>query len=535
MTQSSPAAESESSNPTTTDSDGIAGHPRALTTLFFTEMWERFSFYGMKAILMLYMTAPLMYGGMELSKTEGGIILGNYASSVYLTPLIGGWLADTYLGTRLAVLFGGIIIAAGHFSMAVPSTKTFYLGLVLISLGTGLLKPNMSTMVGQLYTPGDRRRDAGFSIFYMGVNLGAFIAPLVCGFLAQSDTFKNVIKSMGANPENSWHWAFAAAGIGMVLGLVQYVIGRPRLHGVGEPPKRDPAKAESKPKDFVPIILAAACAVAVLGLLVTLYGANGLKFSTAMFPTVLGAALGYMIGVIRLLRGDELHRVMAILILFVFSIIFWATFEQSAGSLTIFADEQTRNTVLGHKFPSSWYQAIQPLFVIALAPVFAWLWVRLGRRDPSSPVKFGFGLLFSGLAFALMALATTFAGNGNRVSPMWLVGCYLIQTLGELCLSPVGLSTVTKLSPARLAGLMMSLWFLATAIGDFIAGWAVRFVSETEQLKLFTICAVVTLIAAGLLFGISPMINRLVRRTDSGSPERGFPVTLSDQNSSSPQ
>ena len=309
MPESSPALAYESSDPTATDSDGIAGHPRALTTLFFTEMWERFSFYGMKAILMLYMTAPLMYGGMNLSKTDGGIILGNYASSVYLTPLIGGWLADTYLGTRLAVLFGGIIIAAGHFSMAVPSTKTFYLGLVLISLGTGLLKPNMSTMVGQLYTPGDRRRDAGFSIFYMGVNLGAFIAPLVCGFMAQSDTFKNVIKSVGAKPENSWHWAFAAAGIGMVLGLTQYVIGRPRLHGVGERPKRIVSRADSKPKDFVPIVLAAVGAVAVLAILFAKFGSAGFQFSTAMFPTVLGAAFGYVIGVIRLVAGgDELHR-----------------------------------------------------------------------------------------------------------------------------------------------------------------------------------------------------------------------------------
>ena len=513
MTESSPALQDVSSDISTTDSDGIAGHPRAHHAFLHGDV-GCFSFYGMKAILMLYMTAPLIYGGMNLSKTEGGIILGNYASSVYLTPLIGGWLADTYLGTRLAVLFGGIVIACGHFSMAVPSTTTFYLGLVLISLGTGLLKPNMSTMVGQLYTPGDSRRDAGFSIFYMGVNLGAFIAPLVCGFMAQSDAFKGVIRSIGGKPENSWHWAFAAAGIGMVLGLTQYVIGRPRLHGVGERPKRINSNLDRKPTDFVPITLGALGAVAVLAMLYVKFGKAGFQFSTAMFPTVLGAAFGYVIGVIRLLRGEELHRVMAIMILFVFSIIFWATFEQSAGSLTIFADEQTRNTVLGHTFPSSWYQSVQPLFVIALAPVFAWLWVSLGRKDPSSPVKFGFGLLFSGLAFALMALATIFATHG-RVSPFWLVGCYLIQTLGELCLMPVGLSTVTKLSPARLAGLMMSLWFLATAIGDFIAGWAVRFVSEKDQLKLFSICAVVTLAAAILLFGVSPLIRKMIPRESS--------------------
>jgi len=509
MTEFSPALQDVSSDPTpTTDSDGIAGHPRALTTLFFTEMWERFSFYGMKAILLLYMISPVAIGGLAMEKGRGGIIFGDYASSVYLTPLIGGWLADRYLGTRLAVLFGGIVIAAGHFSMAIPSIKTFYLGLVLISFGTGLLKPNMSTMVGQLYVKGDARRDAGFSIFYMGVNLGAFLAPFVCGFLAQSAMFGRVLKSFGAKPENSWHWAFAAAGVGMVLGLVQYVIGRPRLRGVGERPKRRLVAASDEKSDMLPLILAAVGFVVSIVLLRVFLGPDGVKFSNAMFPSAVGAASGYLTGVMCRLRGTEFRQVLVILILCCFSTIFWSTFEQSATSLTIFANDHSRNTILGISFPSSWYQSVQPAFVILLAPVFAWIWIALGRRDPSSPVKFSFGLLFVGLAFVLMTVAASRIGAG-RVSPLWLFGCYFIQTLGELCLSPVGLSMVTKLAPLRLAGLLMSVWFLFTAMGDFVAGWVTRFVNETDMGSLFGTCAKISLVAAVVLFVVSPIIKKM--------------------------
>ena len=516
--------------PAASDTGGIGGHPRGLTTLFFTEMWERFSFYGMKAILSLYMTAPLVLGGMQMSDAHAGLILGNYTSSVYLTPLVGGWLADRYLGTRLAVLIGGIVIACGHFSLAVPSNSTFYLGLVLITLGTGLLKPNMSAMVGQLYTPGDLRRDAGFSIYYMGINLGAFISPLVCGFLAQHKLFKDFITSIGLKPEHSWHWGFAAAGVGMVFGLIQYVFSGDRLKGVGLRPSRtqsadssessgDAGKMQGKldyasPStdsptkfDLLPIILmlgGAAC-----GFWLSYRVNGGFAISTSMFPTFVGGALGYLVAVLRQLRGQELSRVLVIFILCAFSVIFWMSFEQSAGSLNLFADRFTRNSIFGHEYPSSWYQAVQPLFVILLAPVFAALWMKMGRKQPSSPMKFAIGLLFAGLAFALMAVASKSARVG-LVSPVWLVFCYLLQTFGELCLSPVGLSTVTKLSPARLVGLMMGTWFLFTSFGEFIAGWSMRFLNENDQVRLFNNVAGITFVAAALLFVLTPLVKKMI-------------------------
>jgi POT family proton-dependent oligopeptide transporter len=513
------AAESKASPEAAGDTRGIAGHPRGLTTLFFTEMWERFSFYGMKAILSLYMTTPLLLGGLGFSDAEGGLILGNYTSSVYLTPLVGGWIADRYLGTRLSVLLGGAVIACGHFSLAFPSITTFYLGLFLIALGTGLLKPNMSAMVGQLYPSRDARRDAGFSIFYMGINLGAFVAPLVCGYLAQSEHFKGVLSSMGLKPEHSWHWGFAAAGVGMVLGLVQYVFSGDRLKGIGLRPQRAPkseADSAEKSADSISIVLGSIGGIA--GLVLSYAYFREIRFSTSMFPTFVGAAVGYLVGVLRQLRGEELRRVLVIFILCAFSVIFWMSFEQSAGSLTLFADRLTRNSIFGHAYPSSWYQAVQPLFVILLAPVFAGLWVKLGRLQPSSPMKFSFGLLFAGLAFGVMAIAAVFTRDG-KVSPLWLVACYLLQTFGELCLSPVGLSTVTKLSPARLVGLMLGVWFLFTSFGEFIAGLSMRFLNQNDQVKLFGAVAGITIVAAAILLMLTPLINRIASAEQGGDRE----------------
>jgi proton-dependent oligopeptide transporter, POT family len=513
------------------DTGGIAGHPRGLTTLFFTEMWERFSYYGMKAILILYMIHPLVGGGMQLDVAYAGLVVGTYTSSVYWTPLLGGWIADRFLGTKLAVLAGGIVIACGHFSMAVPTTATFYLGLVLISLGTGLLKPNMSAMVGQLYTSNDDRRDAGFSIFYMGINIGAMIAPFVCGYLAQREGFKQILRSIGVDPNTCWHWAFGAAGVGMVLGLIQYVFSGARLKGIGGRPKKpgaekvdEPAEAPQRseqrvldygrkgkaPGGFDVVTLVFAILGAAAGVAVGYFGGGG-RVVDFLFPTVVGTALGYVLGTVRTLAGAELRRVLVIFILFLFSIVFWMSFEQAGTSLNLFADRLTDNIVFGFEFPSAWYQSVQPAFVILLAPVFAMLWVGLGSRDPSSPAKFSAGLFFAGLAFALMALASHFATRG-KVSPMWLVGCYFIQTLGELCLSPVGLSTVTKLSPGRMVGLMMGVWFLSISFGDFIAGWSTRFFNENDLVKMFGAVAGITFVAAVLLFAITPLVRKMIPR-----------------------
>ncbi len=499
--------------PVTTDR-AFFGHPRGLSTLFFTEMWERFSYYGMRALLTLYMTKTAVDGGLGFSEAYSSAIYATYVSSVWYLPLVGGWLADKVLGARRAVLLGGIIIACGHYSMAIDSLPTFYAALILIALGTGLLKPNISTMVGQLYPPEDKRRDAGFSIFYMGINLGAFISPFVTGFLAQSDTFKRVIVSLGMNPAKSWHWGFAAAGVGMTLGVIQYVLGGKYLHGAGAKPVKAPTlQGPARSLDLVTIILS--IAGALIG------AAFGYRFDAGWisvpFWTVCGYFIGYLGGTTRLLKGDELKRVLVIFILVVFSVIFWMTYEQAGSSLTLFADRLTRNEVLGWTFPSSYWQSVPAIFVIFLAPVFAFIWQMMGDRQPSSPAKFAFGLLFAGLAFVVITFAASMTGAG-RVSPWWLVAVYFIQTMGEMCLSPVGLSTISKLSPLRMVGLMMGVWFLSISIGSYIAGRTTALFEQGTPAVLtraFGIFAGITLAAALLLALITPLIKKMTPRANA--------------------
>src|SRR3989441_6124177 len=492
---------------------GFFGHPRGLSTLFFTEMWERFSYYGMRAILTLYMTKSLVDGGLAFDENYAALIYATYVSSVWYLPLIGGWLADKVFGARRAVLIGGIIIACGHYSMAINTHLNFYLGLILIACGTGLLKPNISAMVGQLYSPQDRRRDSGFSIFYMGINLGAFLSPIVVGFLAQHPWFRGFISSMGFNPNAAWHWGFAAAGVGMTLGLIQYVLGKNRLRDVGQKPDRlaeNPSVESSVGFDF--LTLGLAVVGGVVGAALGYYFGGG--FVSALFPLVVGFFAGYLIGTTRLLSGDELRRVLAIFILFVFSILFWMTYEQAGSSLTLFADRMTKTTVFGWQYPSSWFQSVPAIFVIIFAPIFAALWQKLGDRQPSSPGKFIYGLLFAGMAFVVVTIASML-GAGGRVSPMWLVLVYLIQTFGELCLSPVGLSTVTKLSPARMVGLMMGVWFLSILIGSYIAGLTTRLFEGNDNAVLtrgFATFAGITLLATLVLAILTPFIKKLIPR-----------------------
>jgi len=493
---------------------GFFGHPRGLSTLFFTEMWERFSYYGMRALLTLYMTSKAVDGGLGFSEAYSSAIYATYVSSVWYLPLVGGWLADKFLGARRAVLIGGIVIAVGHYSMAIDSLPTFYAALILIAMGTGLLKPNISTMVGQLYEPEDKRRDAGFSIFYMGINLGAFISPFVTGFLAQSAYFKRIIIGIGLNPAKSWHWGFAAAGVGMTLGVIQYVLGGKRLQDAGKKPTKQVTDRSSTQKlDLVTTVLA------VVG---ALLGAGfGYRFDAGWisvpFWTVCGYFIGYLGGTTRLLKGDELKRVLVIFILVVFSIIFWMTYEQAGSSMTLFADRLTRNEVFGWAFPSSWWQSVPAIFVIILAPIFAFIWQTMGDRQPSSPAKFAFGLLFAGIAFAVITLAASFTGAG-RVSPWWLVVVYFIQTMGEMCLSPVGLSTISKLSPVRMVGLMMGVWFLSISIGSYIAGRTTQlFEQGTPEVltRAFGIFAGVTLAAALLLALLTPLIKKMTPRANA--------------------
>ena len=455
------------------DRGGIAGHPKGLSTLFFTEMWERFSYYGMRAILILFMVAPLEKGGLGFPTEKAAAIYGLYTGAVYFTSIPGGFIADRLLGLRRAVLIGGVLIALGHYSLALNVLPLFYVGLVLIVLGTGLLKANIASIVGQLYGEGDQRRDAGFSIFYMGINTGAFVSPLVCGWLAQ---------------KVGWHWGFGAAGVGMTFGLVQYALGQRRLGQAGLNFERAPNAAT----------LWGRIAVALLVLSAAIYSLWPYRDFVILFGTA-----GLFLWIYRRSQTPlEKKRTLAILALFVFATLFWAGFEQAGSSLNLFADQYTRNTLLGYDFPSSWFQSVQPLFIILLAPVFAWLWMRLGPREPSSPAKFAYGLLFVGLGFLAVAIAARlFEGDKQPVSPMWLIVCYFLHTLGELSLSPVGMSTVSKLAPARVLGLMMGVWYLSISLGNFIGG---RVAGQFEKFPLPDLFGAVflTSAAAALLLAL---------------------------------
>ncbi len=474
------------------------GHPQPLFTLFFAELWERFSYYGMRALLTLYMVAPLMKGGLEMPTAKASLIFGTYTMSVYMLSIPGGTIADHVLGSRLAVLIGGITIACGHFSMAIPSEFSFYLGLVLIVLGTGLLKPNISAMVGQLYAAGDTRRDAGFSIFYMGINIGAFLAPLVTGFLAQHSKFQEILIGWGLDPLHSWHWGFGAAGVGMVLGLFVFVSFGGPLKRVGPPPARRP-DAWKKPA----ITLVGTLGLWAIVLLSDQPSFNWLRYLFIVVPIAL------MIGFGRSKMPDA-RRLGAIFFFFIGAFIFWALFEQAGTSLNLFADRFTATHVAGVEVPSSWYQSANPIFVIILAPIFALLWTKMGERQPSSPLKFALGLTFLALAFSLMVPAAKLAIQG-RVSPLWLLGLYLLQTVGEMCLSPVGLSTFTKLAPRHLVGAMLGIWFLGAAFGNKFAGVLAASFGEGDANTLdrfFGQQALAVFIIAGVFFALAPWVRR---------------------------
>jgi POT family proton-dependent oligopeptide transporter len=460
---------------------GIAGHPKALSTLFLTEMWERFSYYGMRALLMLFMVDSVEHGGFGFPVAKAAAVYGLYTASVYLFTIPGGWVADRLLGLRNAVLLGGVLIALGHYTLVIQwNPNVFYSGLLLIVLGTGLLKANVSSIVGQTYERGDPRLDAGFSIFYMGINLGAFLSPIVCGYLGQ---------------RWGWHWGFGAAGVGMTLGLVQYVLGLKRLGDAGrlrEPPKN--------PVRLWGIVL---FTLAVFG--VILY--NQIHHQLRLFS--LGAAVLFAWLFYEARDAGERKRVVTIVVLFVFAVLFWAGFEQAGSSLTLFADQVTRNVILDRAFPSTWYQSVEPICVIALAPVFAWLWTRLGRRDPSSGVKFSYALLAQALGYLALAYASLLYGRNHvQVSPWWLLTLYFFQAVGELCLSPVGLSTVTKLAPERHAGLMMGVWFLALSLGNLFGGQVAGLFNDVPMVELFGGLCLVTAAAGVVLLVFVPILKR---------------------------
>jgi POT family proton-dependent oligopeptide transporter len=439
------------------------GHPRGLSTLFFTEMWERFSYYGIRPLLILFMTAALLDGGFGFERTQASASVGVYAAFVYLASLPGGWVADRWLGLRRAIWYGGILIAAGHLAIgfsAVFAKPAFFIGLVLIVIGTGLLKPNISAIVGELYPEGGSRRDAGFSMFYMGINIGALLAPLITGYLGE---------------RVGWHYGFGAAGVGMVFGLITFRLREHKTLGsMGAQPSGN-ARQQRTVKGVVVgfvIVLAAL----IIGAIAGIYTINPVAIAERMTVVILATALAYFAYLFLLagLSTDEKKRIAVIAVLFLFAVIFWSAFEQAPTSLNLFARDYTDRVVLGWEMPTLWLQAANSLFVIALAPVFAAIWVALGRRgrDLSSPAKFSVGLLFAGIGFLLMVPAaySVINGGGIRVSIWWLVASYFFQTVGELALSPVGLSSMTKLAPRAFVGQMMGVWFTAAALGNLIAG-----------------------------------------------------------------
>jgi POT family proton-dependent oligopeptide transporter len=466
------------------------GHPRGLATLFFTEMWERFSYYGMRAILIFYLTASIAKGGLGFADSKAGAVYGLYTAMVYLSCLGGGWVADRITGARRAVLAGGILIACGEFCLVVPSEVAFYSGLVLLMAGTGMLKGNVSVIVGQLYSPGDSRRDSGFSIFYMGINIGALISPLICGYVGEWI---------------SWRLGFAVAGIGMLLGLIQFLMTSRHLGSAGLHPAST-GNAEEDRKSKKNAILTVGGGLAVLAMLGGLAAAGVVQVNANMLSDALGWCL---IGISALVfawliffgnwTAEERKRSAAILVLFVSSALFWAAFEQAGSSLSLFAERGTDCRIFGIAFPASWFQSVQPIFVIALAPVFGWLWLAMRHREPSSPAKFSLGLTFGGLAFAILVPAAYLVVSGQKVAPWWLIATYFLQTLGELCLSPVGLSAMTKLAPARVGGFIMGMWFLSTSIGNWMAGKAASLYSSMPLPTLFGTVAAFSLGAAVVL------------------------------------
>ena len=508
--------------PSTTPAPGVYdtrffGHPRGLSTLFFTEMWERFSYYGMRAILILFMTAPIAAGGLAFDVAKAGVIYGTYTALVYMLSLPGGWLADRFLGQRRATLYGGIVIMLGHISLAIPSLTTFYTGLGLVVIGTGLLKPNVSTMVGQLYTTEDARRDAGFSIFYMGINTGAFLAPLACGWLAQSREFKSILASAGIAPESSWHWGFGMAAVGMSLGLVQYLAGWKHLGTAGLQPVRPESEAEwVRQKRVLQLGLASVTAAAALLVLLSTTGL--LHISAERIGRAFGVVL-LLITVIFFLwmftvakwTPQERKRLIVVLVLFLAAAVFWSVFEQQGSTLNLFAERNTDTTILGYQFPASWFQSLNALFIILLAPVFAWIWLRLGPKNPPELVKFTIGLVLVALGFGVLIFAAQLAATGVRVSPMWLVVTYLLHTCGELCLSPVGMSAVTKLAPARIAGLTMGVWFLALSVGNYLGGRVAGLYEGFSLPELFGAVAAYALLAAVILALLIKPVQRMLR------------------------
>ncbi|MEM0911133.1 MAG: peptide MFS transporter [Pseudomonadota bacterium] len=471
------------------------GHPAGLITVSVTEMWERMSYYGMRALLVLFMTASLQEGGLGLTVATAGAIYGLYTGAVYFFGLPGGWIADRLIGSQQAVWYGGIIIMIGHILLAIPSTSTFFIGLIFVIIGTGLLKPNIGAMVGQLYDTQDTRRDSAYTIYYMGINLGSIIGYFVCGWLQVN---------MG------YHWAFGAAAVGMAIGLILYKLTASNIEGVGQGPTQ-PLSSPAKRLAYFGII-----GFISLVVLITTFVYNGI---ITFDPTFVAINVAVLISLIFLLYFGYLYffsqltysekkRMRALFLICIASTCFWAGFEQAGSSLNLFGRDYTDRIVNGFEIPPGWLQSANSIFIITLSPFFAYMWMALGRRmlEPSYSIKCAIGLVVMGSGFVVMFFAAQYAASGLEVAPNWLVATYFLHTVGELFLSPVALSAVSKLSPKRFAGQMMGVFVLTYSMGSIVAGlFAGRFDPESvDQMPgLYSQIALFSIAVGAVLFALS--------------------------------
>lgn len=478
------------------------GHPRGLSTLFFTEMWERFSYYGMRAILLYYMYYSVSQGGLGFDKTTAASIMSIYGSLVYLSSVIGGFVSDRIWGSRKTVFIGGVLIMLGHIVLATPFGKmALFLSIALIVIGTGLLKPNVSEMVGGLYTPEDTRRDSGFSIFVFGINMGAFIAPLTVGWLGQQVNF---------------HLGFSLAAIGMFFGLIQYLIdGRKYLSKESlyptDPLEPDEMKSLGRKTAVWSVLIALIIALMLLFNMFTIMNIiNLLTIFAVCIPVY------YFVKILASNKIDKVERsrVLAYIPLFIASVLFWSIEEQGSVVLALFANEQTRLSLFGFNFPSSWFQSMNPLFIMLYVPFFAKLWTKLGKKQPSSPTKFSFGLFFAGASFIWMMLPGLLFGTDTKVSPLWLVMSWALVIIGEMLISPIGLSVTTKLAPKAFQAQMMSIWFLGDAVAQAFNAQIVRLYNDGTEVVYFGTIGIVTVVFGGLLLVLTPRIKKLMENVN---------------------
>ncbi|RTR25838.1 peptide MFS transporter [Robertmurraya yapensis] len=478
---------------------GFFGHPKGLFTLFFTEFWERFSYYGMKAILVYYMYYEVSKGGLGIDESTALAIVSIYGSLVYMSGIIGGWLADRIFGTSKAVFYGGILIMLGHIALAIPGNITmFFVSMVFIVLGTGLLKPNVSSIVGDIYSENDERRDSGFSIFYMGINFGAFISPLITGEIGM---------------KHSFHLGFGVAAIGMFLGLLLFLFTKKKNLGLAGTFVNNPLAPAEKKKVFSII----AIAVVIVAILVAVSIPMGLLTfdSFVVLVGILGVALPiiYFTVMYRSPKTSDVERsrLLAYIPLFIAAVMFWAIQEQGSTILANYADKRTQLDFAGFSISPALFQSLNPLFIIIFAPIFAWMWMKLGKRQPTIPQKFSIGLLFAGLSFIVILLPAYFAGTDSLVNPLWLVLSYFIVVLGELCLSPVGLSATTKLAPSAFSAQTMSLWFLASAAAQALNAQVVKFYSPETEMLYFGVIGGVAIVLGILLLILAPKIQTFMK------------------------